>query len=287
MIEGKDAFAWDEAAGNLRVTWDSEQPNGFFHLPLPTTLTDVDDFEMWFDVTLESLGVGFDSGSIYAYEVLSVGFINRGMAFSEEFRRTNASRSPNILEFDYFPDTGFKDTVAIVAVDSESRYANPSHNFPLTLATAVAHSVSIVYSAEDRTVRTTMTVAGEPFGTIKDVVLPTPDRFAGFSFDAFSISVYQDFTSWGWMTATGTIDNVRLLLPDPPELELEVASAGDSLMVRFEALAGWRFQVQRSEDLGEWTDVGHPVIGVGQPVELAGIRPNGEGFFRLRLNREQ
>ena len=285
-IHGGEMFEWDEAEGTLNAVWDSEEPNSYFHLPLPFALTDHDDFEMSFDLSLSSVEFDFTTGSLYAYEVLSIGLIDTNSAFADGFKRTVGSASPSLIEFDYFPDTGFKDTVAVVAVDRDSKYAPPSHNFPLTMEFGEVYSVTIRYSSEDRTVRTTMLSGGVAHGAIKDIVLPSPAIFAGFSLNAFSVSAYHDFTPWGRMAGAGTIDNVTLTMPDPPEIDLQLSLTSDGITVEFEALAGWQFRLLRSDDLLEWSEIAGAIEGDGLTHVIdGGDRKAGQTFYRTVAQR--
>src|ERR1051326_4452154 len=51
-------FPWDATNQNLRVTWDSSQPNSYFHHPLGTILGRDDDFSLGFDVRFSDVAVG-------------------------------------------------------------------------------------------------------------------------------------------------------------------------------------------------------------------------------------
>ena len=51
-------FGWDAANQNLRVTWDSSQPNSYFYLLLGTILSRSDDFSLALDLQLEDIAAG-------------------------------------------------------------------------------------------------------------------------------------------------------------------------------------------------------------------------------------
>ena len=63
-------FHWNSTNQNLAVTWDSTQPNSYFHHPLGTILTRNDNFSIAFDLQLNDVTV-----SSYGMEI-SAGFLN-------------------------------------------------------------------------------------------------------------------------------------------------------------------------------------------------------------------
>src|SRR6516164_11579869 len=95
-------FQWDAVNQNLRVTWDSSQPNSYFYLPLGTILARDDDFSFSFDLRLSDATTNDTTGPMQ----LALGFLNLADATDPGFQR-GAGVSPNVAEFDYYPSGYF------------------------------------------------------------------------------------------------------------------------------------------------------------------------------------
>ncbi|HIM67425.1 MAG TPA: hypothetical protein EYM45_02550, partial [Verrucomicrobia bacterium] len=112
VVHGDESlFEWDAEGGALAVTWDSEKPNSNFHRPLGLTLTEADTFAFAFDIVLDEVKAGHLDGQPYSFEV-ALGLINSKSAKADGFSRGTGSDSPNLVEWDYFPDTGFGATIS-------------------------------------------------------------------------------------------------------------------------------------------------------------------------------
>jgi hypothetical protein len=91
-------FQWDSTNHNLAVTWDSSQTNSYFYHPLGTVVTRNDDFSVAFDLRIDDAAIGG-----YGFE-LAIGLFNLADATCPNFFRGTGYDSPNLVEFDYFPD---------------------------------------------------------------------------------------------------------------------------------------------------------------------------------------
>jgi len=225
-------FAWDAAGQVLSVTWDSSHSNSFFSWPLGTILSGADDFSFAFDLRLKDILAGSTPGKSNEFEI-AVGLVNFASATNANaFRGAGQSAAygvRNLVEFDYFPDAGFGDTFATTVISTNNRIF-PAHNFPLTLSAGDTFRITIAYSAADRTVRTVAARNGAPFGmppdnSLGDVRLAgTPD----FRVDAFAVTSYSDAVQLGppsvhgSVLAHGIVDNVRIVLPGPPLMNLRI-----------------------------------------------------------------
>ena len=89
-------FQWDSTNQVLNVTWDSSQTNSYFYHPLGATFTKADSFCLLFDLNLTDVDA-------VGYFQLALGLCNFAEATSTNFSRANGI-SPNLCEFDYFPD---------------------------------------------------------------------------------------------------------------------------------------------------------------------------------------
>src|SRR5262245_15539898 len=90
-------FHWNSTNQNLEVTWDSSKSNSYFHLPLHTVVTKDDDFSLAFDIQLTDVPAANGMQ-------LAAGFFNYKDATNSAFLRGTGFDSPNLFEFDYFPD---------------------------------------------------------------------------------------------------------------------------------------------------------------------------------------
>jgi len=221
-------FHWDGAAQNLQVTWDSSQPNSYFHHSLGTVLSRQDSFRVGFDLVLQDVTVGLDPENPFTFE-LAVGLMDFSSATDPNFFRGSGldpTHGPrNVLELDYFPDSGFGATVSPTIVSDDVQYAF-SFNYPLELGVGSLFHVDMSYTGSDQTLTTTMTRDGQPFGPIQDVVLDA--GFSGFHLDTLAVMSYCDegqgqIGFGGSILAHGSVDNLTfVLVPEPSINELLV-----------------------------------------------------------------
>src|SRR5271157_5082570 len=91
-------FQWDATNHDLRVTWDSSQPNSYFYHPLGTTVTRADDFSLSFDLDLTDIGLGIHSYLSNSFTI-ALGFLNLAVATGPAFLRGTSTNSPDLAEF--------------------------------------------------------------------------------------------------------------------------------------------------------------------------------------------
>jgi len=207
MVRGDESlFEWDTATGSLMVTWDSQRINSLFHRPLGLTLTEDDSFAFAFDITLDEVNAGHRDGQPYTFEV-ALGLLNIASSEAGEFKRGTGNDSPNLVEWDYFPDTGFGATVSPAISSSNSRFA-AGFTFPAEMTPGELYSVRMEYDPAARKLRTVMLENAKTWKAIKMVALP--EKFDGFAVDAFSISSYTARGSNSSLLARGRVDNVAI-----------------------------------------------------------------------------
>ena len=215
-------FKWDAEAGVLAVTWDSERPNSMFHRPLGLTLTEADAFAFAFDITYwMTVKAGHRDGQPYTFEV-ALGLLNIGSAKADGFSRGTGSDSPNLVEWDYFPDTGFGATISTAVASAKSQFS-AGFTFPAEMTAGETYSVRMEFDPAGRELKTFMLQNGTAWNEIKTVTLA--DDIAGFAVDAFSVSSYTakgsessllgqpaGSTTWWsrWLTREPRIVNARL-----------------------------------------------------------------------------
>ena len=202
----KSLFNWNENSKSLQVIWDSEKPNSFFYKPLGLVLTESDSFAFTFQITLDSVKAGYLEGKPYSFEV-SLGFLNLASAKVKGFDRGTGSDSPNLVEWDYFPDTGFGATVSPALASDKSEFS-AGFTFPAELLIGKTYSVKLSFNAEEKLLKTDMLENGKPWEKIAEVKIGSD--FRGFFVDAFSISNFSAKDSESSLLAIGTVDDIAI-----------------------------------------------------------------------------
>jgi hypothetical protein len=271
-------FEWDAEGEALAVTWDSEKPNSYFYRPLGLTLTEGDAFAFTFDIALDQVKAGHLEGKPYMFEV-ALGLVNLESTKVEGFNRGTGTDSPNLIEWDYFPDTGFGATVSPAIASSTSQFA-AGFTFPAALIVREIYSVRMEFSPGERALKTFMRQNGKVWENIETVTLK--DEFAGFAVDAFSISSYTAKGSESSLLATGWIDNLAVAVArSQPRIVGARLANGQWTACSFGLLAE-DYVLERSADLRGWQPVRNGVREDGFYLRLIDENPSlGDGFYRL------
>jgi hypothetical protein len=273
-------FQWDSTNQNLAVTWDSSQTNSYFYKPLGTILAKSDDFSLSFDLQLNDIAW---SGS----PELSVGLFHFSDAINPVFSRP-AANTPNLFEFDYFPDNGVgQPTIAATLTDTN---VNSTHkkdfyfvydNQPLD--NGVVYHVVLTHAAGQSAISGEVFANGELYSSL-------PRVFAGpitnFLIDTISISSYQN--SGNSLLAHGTVDNIVVMLPPPPIQKFSGIFSSDVWQAQFISQSNWLYTLQRSADLQSWNDISAAIsiAGNGTNLFLTDNNPAPDkSFYRVRADR--
>ncbi|MBC8244471.1 MAG: hypothetical protein H8E20_08765 [Verrucomicrobia bacterium] len=272
-------FDWDAEAGALSVTWDSERPNSLFHRPLGLTLTERDAFAFTFDITLDDVKAGHRAGQPYTFEV-ALGLLNIGTAKADGFNRGTGTDSPNLVEWDYFPDTGFGATVSPAIASAKSQFA-AGFTFPAEMASGKIYSVRMEYDPAARELSTAMLENAKAWKVVKTVRLP--DDLTGFAVDSFSISSYTAKGSESSLRAAGRIDNVAVAAGRSQPRIAQTRIVEGRWRGRAFRLQSADYVLERSVDLRQWKRVDGGVNADGFYLRLSDETPlGGGGFYRLR-----
>ncbi len=279
-------FRWNSTNQNLAVTWDSSQTNSYFSLPLGTILARPDNFGVAFDLQLTDLANGTNAAKTNAFELV-LGFINLASATSTNLWRgagvSAAHGGRNTGELDYFPDSGYGATISPTLLSSNNQYAT-SFSFPLTLDPGALFHVAMNFTATNKTLHTTMTRNGQPFGPINDTILGS--SFTDFRFDRFAVISYSDIGSDGSLLAHGTVDNIVLTLPPPPMQALTAGFTGNVWTAQFLSRSNWLYTLECTTDLSSWNCASLSTNGNGGSLTLPATNaPPGRAFFRMRADR--
>ncbi len=278
-------FQWDSTNHDLAVTWDSSQPNSYFYHALPLTLNKETDFMLAFDLTLTNAMAGSDPTMPFTFE-LAIGFLNLTNATNSDFLR-GTGLTPNLIEFDYFPDDGLGDTATvgptIISADDDFNFAGDTFPVPLTLGHL--YHVQMTYVASNQTLVTIMMDIGNQFGPINQAVLNVDTNFDDFQLDQLAIMSYsgadQDPEFMGSIFAQGTVANFIVAVPPPVE-NIAGAFSGGVWQVQCTSSTNWLYTLQRTLDFQTWTPLSAPVTGNGGTLTLQDTNPPpGPSFYRV------
>jgi hypothetical protein len=271
-------FEWDAEAGALAVTWDSEKPNSNFHRPLGLTLTEADTFAFAFDIALDEVKAGHLDGQPYTFEV-ALGLMSIESAKADGFSRGTGTDSPNLVEWNYFPDTGFGATISPAIASGKSQFA-AGFTFPAELVVGKKYSVRMEYDHAERTLKTFMLENDKAWKTIKIVALA--DDFVGFAVDAFSISSYTAKGSESSLLANGSVDNLAIGVSRSKPRIVNTRLADGQWTARSFGYGTADYLLERSADLRGWQPVRNGVREDGLYLRLIDENPSlGDGFYRL------
>jgi len=287
MIFGqRNLFRWNPTDQNLDASWDSSQTNSYFHRDLDTVLTKSDDFSLEFDLRLSDIAIGVNPNKPSTFE-LAIGFFNVADGTSTNFQRgtgVNAIYGPrNLVEFDYFPDSGFGATISPTMVSSNNQFA-VGFDFPLEITPGAWFHIAMRYSADKRTFSTALTRDGQPFGPIKDVKLDA--GFTDFRLDSVAISSYSDAGADGSILAHGVVDNLAVITPGPPVLGLRGLLMDGAWRVEFASRTNWFYTLERTGDFGSWSNISIATQGVDGQLVLWDTNVLGaRAFYRVQARR--
>jgi hypothetical protein len=281
-----DLFHWNSADQNLEVTWDSGRPNSFFYRPLGTVLTKSDDFTFAFDLMFKDIQVGVNPGRPFTFQA-AIGFLNLAQATSTNFARgtgINLANGPrNVVEFDYFPDSGFGATISPTIISSNNQFAT-TFNFPIELTTNDWFRVVLSYTATNQTLATDIRRNGQPFNSIKEVIIDS--GFSDFRVDAIAVSSYSDAGADGSILAHATVDDFQIITPGPPLAGFDGAFIKGLWQVQFVTRTNWLYTLERTTNFGSWTTISPRQGGTGTALFLQdAAAPEDRAFYRVKAER--
>jgi hypothetical protein len=293
-------FHWNRTNQNLEVTWDSRETNSYFYFPLGTSLTRNDDFSIEFDLLLNDIVSGIESGKTGGLEI-GFGFFNFATA-TNSFMRGSFGGAPNLVEFDYFPKGYYEfggQTFDVAATATPTFISTNSFDYAPTifapyimeLPTNTVVHIQMTFTSSNQTLATLLTTNGVALFKPPAVVLTDTNTSAftasdDYRVDTFSISSYSsagdDFDS---VLGHGIIDNVVISYPLPIENFTGFFSNG-VWQASFSSRSNWVYTLERTADFQSWTAVSPAAPGNGA-VSLfqdATALPQN-AFYRIRATR--
>jgi hypothetical protein len=279
-------FRWDAAGEALEVTWDSAQPNSYLELPLGTILTRRDDFEVQLDLELRDIAVGVAAGRPGTFQV-AFGFINQTSAHATNFIRGTGRNSPNLVEFNFFPDAGYGPTIwpAVFPTNGVMNYGGASDISIFELPIGEKLRVLLKYASTNQAASVAITTNGVLVGKVTTAALMP--GFTEFLVDTFAISSYSDAGQGPFMPgsifARGVIDNVVITTPPPPVRDFVGKIVDEKWEGTFRSRTNWMYGLEASEDLAHWKLAGSVSAGTDDLMSVSGSEPAADKkeFYRI------
>jgi hypothetical protein len=276
-------FQWDSTDQNLDVTWDSSQCNSYFYHPLGTILAIDDNFSVEFDLQLSDA----NATGMLGYE-LALGLLNFSDATNSTFSRPLAA-TPNLFEFDYFPDVGYGPSITATLSDTNVSATNTMDFYfaydTLPLAIGVTYHVILTHVAGETNISGEVLTDGQIYTSL-------PNVFAGpitdFRIDTVSVSSYSDAgdTHGDSIFAQGTVANLAVTLPPPPIQNLAGAFSNGVWQTQFCSQTNWLYILERTADFQCWTNVSPATPGNGTNLFLQDANPPADkAFYRVSASR--
>ena len=270
-------FHWNPTNQNVEVTWDSTNQNSYFYRPLGTVLAKDDAFSVSFELQLNDVAVFFGGNEI------AVGLFNLSSATNAAFSRANGN-SPSLFEFDYFPDTGFGDSIDATLKDTQPGYSGfyfAYDNRPLN--PGVTYQITLTHAAG------ATNVTGQVF-TNGVLYTALPFSFSGnigdFRLDTLSISSYKDDGFGDSLLAHGAVKNFVVTLPPSPIQNLTGQFSGGQWQAQFLSRSNWLYTLERSADLKNWSAAASAISGNGTNVIATDTAPPlDKSFYRVHAER--
>lgn len=270
-------FSWNPTNQNLEVTWDSTNANSYLYHPLGTVLAKDDAFSVSFDLQLKDVAA-FNYGN-----QLAIGLFNLAQATNNDFSRAGGN-SPNLVEFDYFPDTGFGDSLDATLKDGRPGYDGFYFAYDnQTLQPGVTYQVILNHAAGATNLTGQVFTNGVLFTALP---FSFPGSFTDFRVDTLSISCYQDDGFGDSVLAHGTVDNFVVSLPPAPVQNFAGGLAGSTWQAQFLSRSNWLYTLQRTVDFQTWTDASPGTPGTGTNLLMQDTSlPADNGFYRVKAER--
>ena len=284
-----DLFQWDAGNQNLAVTWNSTNANSYFYHPLGVTLTSASNFMFAVDFKLQDMAIGTTPGKPQNFQV-AFGLLNFAEATSDGFLVGTGTNASDIVELDYFPDSGYGASVTTPVISSANHFAPGGFTYPLELVPGALYHAVLIYTADNQTLHTTLSSNGVPIGPINDNTLNA--GFGDFHVDTLSINCYsdagQDTNDYlgviyaGSITAHGTVNNLFFATP-LPVTKIIAAAPG---RIQFASTTNWNYVLERTLDFQSWAAVSSVTPGAEAVLTLADTNTTvAKAFYRVRADR--
>src|ERR1051325_9160004 len=231
-------FAWNATNQNLEVIWDSSKSNSYFYKPLGRTLTRSNDFNLYFDLRMRDIAIGTTTNKPYTFQI-AVGLLNFQQATNRTFLRGTGYDSPNLFEFDYFPDSGFGATMSPTVISSNNEFATAFILKEITVNDVFR--VMMRMNQDEQRVSTAI-YRNDQLYDQTDFALPM--SFTDFAVDTLAVMSYSDEGQFpdfaGSILAHGTVDNLVVTTGGIPiDMHLSGRFENSNWRLDFDTMPGW------------------------------------------------
>ena len=280
-------FHWHGAHQQLEVTWDSSRPNTFFELPLGTVLTRRDDFSVELDLLLQDIAIGVTPGKAGTFQI-AFGFLNRKSAHRPDFIRGTGRNSPNLVEFNFLPDSGYGPTVwpAIFGTNGMMNYSGTTDFSKFELPLDILMRIRLGFSSSNQAAALSITTNGVLVGPVTTAVIAA--TVPAFYLDTFAISSYSDSGQGsfapGSILAHGSVDNIFLQLPPAPVRQFTGTFETERWRGTFQSRTNWLYTLEGSEDLVTWQSLSITTEGTGDFMVVEDSDVNPRRFYRINAS---
>ena len=267
-------FQWNPTNQVLDVTWDSTQPNSYFYHPLGAVYTKTNEFLVTFDLRV-------DDAAANGFFELSIGLLNFAEATNPSYARGTGTDSPDIAEFDYFPDSssGWGATLSSTIADTNSTMFFQEDFAGLN--PGVTYHVVLIHQAGTSFLTGQVFAGGQLYSS-----LPVAFSFGGFTdfkLDTLAVISYTSTNDpWGdGLLAHGSVRNLAFASPLPVGV-IKTTAAGQ---VRLGSDTNWLYTLEQTADFKTWTPAAPATVGTGTNLVLQATNvPPGKSFYRVRAD---
>jgi hypothetical protein len=265
-------FQWDSTNQNIAVTWDSSQTNSYFYHPLGATFTKADSFCVMFDLNLA------DEDAV-GYFQIAIGLCHFADATSTNFSRANGL-SPNLFEFDYYPDgpASYGPSIDATLIDTnDSFYFAFDDTQPML--NGVDYRVVLIHRAGDSSISGTVYTNGQVFSALPYVYNASTNDF---QLDTLAIENYTTLGDiYNSLLAHGTIANLAFASPLPIS-SVKTLSAGK---IQFTSDTNWLYTLEQTTNFQNWISAAPTIFGNGTNLILSATNlSSAKEFYRVRTD---
>jgi hypothetical protein len=265
-------FQWDSTNQNLAVTWDSSQTNSYFYHPLGTTFTKTNSFCVMFDLNLTD-------ENATGYFQIAIGLCHLADATSPNFSRDDGN-SPNLFEFDYYPDgpESYGPSIDAALVDTNDNFYF-AFDDTQPMLNGVDYRVVLIHRAGDSSISGTVYTNGQVFSALPYVYNASTNDF---QLDTLAIENYTTLGDiYNSLLAHGTIANLVFASPLPID-SVKTLSAGK---IQFTSDTNWLYTIEQTTNFQNWISAAPTLFGTGTNLILSATNLSSpKEFYRVRTD---
>jgi len=234
--------------------WNTESANSALFIPIGYKINQQSDFKISTVFELTSLNIEFTPGSFYGFEI-AFGLFDSSQVLKDTYIRGSGVDSPDLVEWDYFPDTGFGGTISPTIVDQDSDFF-PTFNFPIELPIGKDIRVDLVFDSSDMILKSSLEF-NESVIEMEPVKLSDQDTFDGFDLDSAGFVSYKDYDDNGVLTTEAKIKSFSLSWTPSPDakpnpLPVSISTSDITIDPPSPQLDNMDIRVWVSHDLSHW-----------------------------------